>query len=172
MHFNHRSICRILVTIVAGAGSVVSVWWLSHVALAAVPDKAKGVWIGSLDFGGSSRAFAFQLEERHDNRLVGYVLGGTGSRTIVDGARRGADVTFALELRDPVRTTMLTIAGRLHGDTLTGTADEGAVIQPVLLRRTSQVLDERRFLSPRPTPPVNSSPSFSLPSSSMRAGAL
>jgi hypothetical protein len=136
------------------AGSLTLALWLSSAALAQTDSggrhddfrgSAEGVWVGNFDFSGTSRAFTFQLEERDDHRLLGYVLGGTISRTIVEGRRIGAEVTFAVELRDPVRTKVMTISGHVLGDTLTGTAGDGIFSQPVVLRRARRELHERTF---------------------------
>jgi hypothetical protein len=123
---------------------------LGAAAFAATP-TASGTWIGTLDFSGSLRPITIQLYEREDRGRLGYVLGGTGSRTVVDGQRQGSSVTLSLELRDPVHTTALSVTGRLHGDMLDAVADDGATTKPFTLGRTVEVLNERRFLFVEPT---------------------
>jgi hypothetical protein len=129
---------------------VIIIGWLLGAATFAASPTASGAWIGTLDIGGSLRPIVIQFHERDNRELLGYVLGGTGSRTVVDGQRQGSTVTFSLELRDPVRTSLLNVNGRLHGDTLDAVADDGATSRPFVLTRTADLLQERRFLFVEP----------------------
>jgi hypothetical protein len=135
----------------ARAAVVAIVWQIAAIAFAAGPPSASGTWTGTLNLGGGDRPILVQIEERENQRLLGYVLGGTESRTVVDGARRGRKVTLSIELRDPLGAKELAIAGRLRGDAIEGWADDGAGAQPVTLRRTAVVLHERRFIFAEPS---------------------
>jgi hypothetical protein len=132
---------------------------LSMGVLFAKPPSATGTWVGTLNLGGTDRPIVIQLEERKDGRLLGYVPGGTESRTLVDGARQGRRLTLSIEFRDPVRTRMLTVTGRLSGDTISGSVEDGASSGPVALARTAAVLSERRFIFAEPNS-TGGEPSF------------
>ncbi|MBZ0089823.1 MAG: hypothetical protein K8H90_05530, partial [Thermoanaerobaculia bacterium] len=56
------------------------------------PSSARpdGSWRFVVDFTGTPRAFVVELVARPDGRLVGYLLGGTRSRTFVGGAATGS----------------------------------------------------------------------------------
>jgi hypothetical protein len=105
-----------------------------------------GTWVGTLALAGASRALALQLHERDGHALLGYVLGGTELTTVRAGSRSGARVTLTLELRDPAGVTLLEIAARLRGNTMAGTVSGPGGSGAVLLRRTSEVLSERRMV--------------------------
>lgn len=101
------------------------------------PLTMTGTWTGPLPIGTTDRPFTFRLHERDDGRLMGYVLGGTAFRTIVDGRRTDRDVTLTVELADPGLTRTFTVAGTLTagGNRLDATADEGGGGEPVTWTR-------------------------------------
>jgi hypothetical protein len=105
-----------------------------------------GTWVGAIALTGASRALALQLHERDSHALLGYVLGGTELTTVRAGSRSGARVALTLELRDPAGITLLEVAARLRGNTMTGTVSGPGGSGTVLLRRTSDVLSERRMV--------------------------
>jgi hypothetical protein len=106
-----------------------------------------GTWVGALSLGGgANRALVLQLHERAGHALLGYVLGGTELTTVRAGSRSGVRVALTLELRDPTGVTLLEIAARLRGDTMAGTVSGPGGSGAVLLRRTSEVLSERRMV--------------------------
>lgn len=101
------------------------------------PLTMTGTWTGPLPIGTTDRPFTFRLHERDDGRLMGYVLGGTTFRTVVDGRRSGREVTLTVELADPGLTRTFTVAGTLTagGNRLDATADEGGGGEPVTWTR-------------------------------------
>jgi hypothetical protein len=105
-----------------------------------------GTWVGALALAGANHALALQLHERDSHALLGYVFGGTELTTVRAGSRSGARVALTLELRDPAGVTLLEIAARLRGDTMAGTVSGPGGSGTVSLRRTSEVLTERRMV--------------------------
>ena len=105
-----------------------------------------GTWVGALTLPGANHALALQLHERDGHALLGYVLGGTERTTVRAGSRSGVRVALTLELRDPAGVTLLEIAARLRGKAMAGTASGPGGSGTVLLRRTSEVLSERRMV--------------------------
>ncbi len=105
-----------------------------------------GTWVGTLALAGANHALALQLHERDSHALLGYVLGGTELTTERAGSRSGVRVTLTLERRDPAGVTLLEIAARLRGDTIAGTVSGPGGSGAVVLRRTSEILSERRMV--------------------------
>jgi hypothetical protein len=105
-----------------------------------------GTWVGTLVVGGTTRTFAFQLHQRSDGGVLGYVLGGTSRRVVAGGAVAGSALTLGIELADPGLTRAFLVTGTVAGDVYTASADDGTGVQPVSWTRTAAVLHERRFL--------------------------
>lgn len=106
-----------------------------------------GTWTGQLPIGPTdTRAFSVQLHERADQSLMGYLLGGTSYRTIPGGVRFGDNIILVFELKDSGLTRTIMLNGSVAGDTITGTASEGAVSIGVTWTRSPGPYDERRFI--------------------------
>ena len=113
---------------------------------AAATRPATGTWVGRFRFDGTFREMAFQLHERANGDLIGYVLGGTQSRTVVSGRRVDRRVTFAFEQKSVEGTRAITFDGRMSGPNLPGIASEGARSYRMHLTRLDEIVHERRFL--------------------------
>ncbi len=113
----------------------------------AAPPRGDGSWLFSLDFDGSTRAFALELVQRADGSLVGYLLGGTGYRTFVTGAVSGSSVAFDLELVHPLATRTITLAGTLDRGSMALTASGGVATQAVAAARLGCDLVEQQLLA-------------------------
>lgn len=99
------------------------------------PARATGTWTFSLDFDGSVRPFALELLERSNGAVVGYLLGGTVSRTLVSGSVTGGALSLVLELANPSTVRTITLAGTLDRTTISGSATGDIATQPVTLGR-------------------------------------
>jgi hypothetical protein len=98
--------------------------------------NASGFWHGNLVFAGTNRPFSFQLQQRQDGRVLGYVPGGTSFRTIENAKVAGTNLEMTLRLRDSrvVRTYALFLgidpaAGTLDGYSI-NTIVEGVTPAP------------------------------------------
>jgi hypothetical protein len=109
------------------------------------PSDVSGVWVGSLDFAGSERAFVVQLHQRLDGRLIGYILGGTHRRTVLDGTYSAGTLNIELEISDPSGIRSVEVAGTVSGAMFTAVASGDITTQPVTFHRWAPVLHERRF---------------------------
>jgi hypothetical protein len=109
------------------------------------PSDVSGAWVGSLDFAGSERAFVVQLHQRLDGRLIGYVLGGTHRRTVLDGTYSAGTLTIDLEFTDPSGVRTVAMAGTVSGAIYDAIASGDITTQPVVFHRWASVLHERRF---------------------------
>ncbi len=109
------------------------------------PSDVSGVWVGSLDFAGSERAFVVQLHQRLDGRLIGYVLGGTYRRTVLGGTYSVGTLNIQFEFSDPSGTRVVDVAGTVSGALFIAVASGDISTQPVVFRRWDQILHERRF---------------------------
>jgi hypothetical protein len=107
---------------------------------------AEGIWVGALNLGGSPRSLVLALDERSDGRLIGYLLGGTGQRTVVSGRRTERDVVLEIEMKTLAGTRLVTIAGALNGRAIRGTASDGTSAGRIVLRSLADRVHERRFL--------------------------
>lgn len=116
------------------------------------PPSAAGTWVGVWTHDGIDRPVVLELAERDGRQLLGYVLGGTESQTIVEGMRRGRRLRLTIEIRDPVETVALTVSGRLRGDRIVATVDDGRSVGRLNLRRTDHMLHEQRFVLAAPVP--------------------
>lgn len=133
---------------------LIAAWLLaSIVMLACTPPPAptepsfSGVWTGPLPVSATeTRTFAVQLHERHELKLLGYMLGGTSRRTLVGGARFGDDLLLIFEMNDPALSRTIMLRGTISGDTLTGTAFVNSETFPVTWTRRTDQLVERRFV--------------------------
>lgn len=69
-----------------------------------------GTWIGELPVKVSSRVHMFQIQQRQDGRLVGYVFGGAQDRVIPAGMVFGDSASLVFEMggRGEVRSFVLT----------------------------------------------------------------
>jgi hypothetical protein len=105
-----------------------------------------GTWVDAIALAGANHALALQLHERNGHALLGYVLGGTELASVRAGSRSGVRVELTLELRDPAGVTLLEIAARLRGETIAGTVSGPGGSGTVSLRRTTEVLSERRMV--------------------------
>jgi len=111
------------------------------------PALATGTWSFTLDFTGSSRAFALELIQRSDGSVTGYLLGGTRERVLVAGSVSGTTVTLELELAYPAATRMITISGTLGRETIIATASGDLTPQAVTLNRTGCELFEQQLVA-------------------------
>ena len=120
---------------------------LGSEAVATRPARvAEGIWVGALNLGGSPRSLVLALDERSDGRLIGYLLGGTGQRTMVSGRRTERDVVLEIEMNTLAGTRLMTIAGALNGRAIRGTVSDGTLAGRVELRTLGDRVHERRFL--------------------------
>ena len=75
------------------------------------PPAVSGTWVGSLDLAGP-RPVAFELVQRADGTLLGYLLGATPYRTVVTGSYAAGtlELELALANRESSRTVMVTMS--------------------------------------------------------------
>ncbi|MEK6699156.1 MAG: hypothetical protein AABZ10_08965, partial [Nitrospirota bacterium] len=135
---------RVLSTIVFAA-----VLSLLGAASAAAADVT-GTWIATLPGGGAARSLVLQLHQRADGTVMGYIPGGTANRVVTGGGVTGSAVVLKMEIKDPRVTEIFIINGTVRRNIIRGTADNGSGPRPILLRRASNVLHERRFLFAKP----------------------
>jgi hypothetical protein len=109
------------------------------------PALATGTWTFNLDFTGSSRAFALELNQRSNGSLTGYLLGGTRDRILVTGSVSGSTATLELELVHPMATRTINITGTLGHEIITGAVTGDITPQVVTLYRTGCELFEQHF---------------------------
>jgi hypothetical protein len=115
------------------------------------PAVTTGSWTFTLDFTGSSRAFALELVQRPSGAVTGYLLGGTRDRTVVAGSVSGSTVALELELVHPAATRTIVISGTLGRKAITGTATGDLTTQAVTLQRTGCELFEQRLVAAEDT---------------------
>jgi hypothetical protein len=108
--------------------------------------SATGTWSGELTVGGVAQTITVQLQRRDDGSILGYVLGGTSGRTITGGSQSGSDLTFDLEIADPLLARTITISATVGAASLVGEADDSGVITPIDWDAVKFKLLERRFL--------------------------
>lgn len=109
------------------------------------PPLATGTWTFSLDFSGTTRAFALELIQRSSGAVTGYLLGGTRDRVLVAGSVSGSTVSLNFEFKNPSATRSITIAGPLGRDLINGMATGDLGTQAVTLRRTDCELFEQHL---------------------------
>ncbi len=109
------------------------------------PQSVAGVWVGVVDFDGTSRPMTIQLEERNDGRLIGYVFGGTPRRTVTGGTYGAGSVTFDLEMVNPTSVQTLSFAGLVSGQVMSGTLSGDIATQPVEFRHWPGPVVERQL---------------------------
>jgi len=105
-----------------------------------------GSWVGTLDFEGSVRPVALRLHQRSSGRLLGYVLGGTHRRTIVDGVHANGSMSLELEWTTAEGVRQIHLGGSVSDESFTGTATGDIATQPVTFTRSGELLHERRFV--------------------------
>ena len=110
------------------------------------PSTVASTWIGALDFAGSNRPIVLQLHQRGDGRLIGYVLGGTQRRTVVEGVYAAGSMTLDLEFATPQAVRDIRLSGTVSGQVFTGSASGDIAGQPVIFHGWSGILEERRLL--------------------------
>ncbi|MGE0641556.1 MAG: hypothetical protein AB7P46_14915, partial [Thermoanaerobaculia bacterium] len=99
------------------------------------PARADGTWRFVVDFAGSARAFSLELVQRPDGRLLGYLLGATRFRSMVEGTVAGPAIQFQLELRNPGTTRSVIFAGTFDRTSMNLTASGDVAAQPVVAQR-------------------------------------
>ncbi|MEZ5312675.1 MAG: hypothetical protein R2862_02980 [Thermoanaerobaculia bacterium] len=109
------------------------------------PATATGTWLFSLDFDGTVRPFALELIERSNGSVVGYLLGGTASRTVVSGSVAGGTLSLVLELANPSAVRTISLTGALDRTSVSGTATGDIATQPFTLRRSWCALSEQQL---------------------------
>jgi hypothetical protein len=102
-----------------------------------------GTWTTTLDFGGTLRPIALQLHQRSRGRILGRVLGGTASRTVLDGLMYGNRLTLRLQFREPGNTRVFILEGTAGGGSFPATADDGTTAQAITMTHRADVLFER-----------------------------
>ena len=110
------------------------------------PSDLSGSWLGEFDFDGTPRWIALQLEQRGDGRLFGYILGGTGDRSILSGSYAPPQLDLHLEFESPAGVSQILLTGTVAHGLATLTASGDISTQLVELTKTGQELTERRWM--------------------------
>ncbi len=109
-----------------------------------------GTWTGTLTFGSTVRVFSFQLHQRPDGQVLGYILGGTKYRVITSGSVAGHAVSLTIEVADPDLTRIFNVSGAVSGNKIDGVAEQDGATQTIKWKRTNHLLHERRFVFAKP----------------------
>ena len=110
------------------------------------PAVVDGVWVGTLDFAGSVRPITIQLAQRADGRVIGYLLGGTSQRIVLDGEYTGGSLSLHLGFQRIDSADWVLMEGPVAGSMWTGTATLGGGFQPFSFQRWPGVVHERRYI--------------------------
>ncbi len=99
------------------------------------PARATGTWTFTLDFDGSTRAFALELIERVGGDVTGVLLGGTALRVLVQGSVTASTLSLELELVHPEATRTVLLEGTLGAEQIVATATGDLGMQAATLSR-------------------------------------
>ena len=117
------------------------------------PDGAvAGNWVGSIALS-PYRVYTLAFVPRADGSLLGYVLGGTPFRSVIEGRQFDngdgtVDVELTIEKVDSQQTEHVLVTGTVDGDTFSGTTSGG----DFTLTRQPGGLIERNFFFIRSVP--------------------
>ncbi len=110
------------------------------------PAVVDGVWIGTLDFDGTVRPITIQLSQRGDGRVMGYLLGGTSKRIVVDGEYAAGTLDLRLGFQRVDSADWVRMVGPVAGAVWTGTATTSLGPQAFSFQMWPGVVHERRYI--------------------------
>jgi len=112
-----------------------------------LPDNVTGIWVGTLTFpGGVNRPIVFQLHQRANNKLLGYLPGSSEYWVMRSGSFDEGEVSITLLLGSPAGDRTVNLSGPMTGDSANLTLSGDLPGQSVVFTRSLEPLTERRFI--------------------------